>query len=109
MIISNIRKPRLGHRLSWGLLSCMAVSVVLASTILLPRSSAADAVLVNLTASPTSPRPGDIVSFTISYSNPSASPVHNVTVFERLPLELVFISSKPFYDGVSLPETGFLS
>jgi len=54
-----------------------------------------------------SPKPGEIVNFTITYSNDMSGTAYNVTIFERIPSNLTFVSSKPFYDGVSDPETGF--
>lgn len=86
----------------------MVVSVAVASILYLQRSSASDGVLLNQTVDSASPKPGDIVNFTITYSNPSLSPAYNLTVFEWLPSRLVFITSRPFYDGVSMPEAGFL-
>ncbi len=52
-------------------------------------------------------KPGDKASFTITYSNDMSETAYNVTIFEWMPLDLTFISSVPFYDGASDPETGF--
>jgi len=51
--------------------------------------------------------PGEELNFTITYSNPTSETAYNVTIFESMPAGLTFITSKPFYDGASDPETGF--
>ena len=53
------------------------------------------------------PKPGDKINFNITYSNPMSRTAYNVTIFEWMPSGLIFISSKPFYDGVSNPDEGF--
>ncbi|NIS79770.1 MAG: DUF11 domain-containing protein, partial [Anaerolineales bacterium] len=59
------------------------------------------------TANTTMASPGDRLNFSINYSNSMSETVYNVTIFEWMPAGLSLISSTPFYDGASDPETGF--
>ncbi len=66
-----------------------------------------DQMTLEKTVSTSFASPGEKLNFTITYSNPTSETAYNVTIFETMPADLTFITSKPFYDGASDPETGF--
>lgn len=101
------RSPTLYH-LIFTLLFILALPIVLppiANTE--PSFSFNTEMTFEKTVDSSSPKPGDKINFTITYSNNMSETAYNVTIFEWMPSTLTFISSKPFYDGVSDPETGF--
>jgi uncharacterized repeat protein (TIGR01451 family) len=69
--------------------------------------SASAAMMFETNVDSSFPKPGDVVTFTIAYSNVMDEPAYNVTVFEWMPSGLILMSSNPFYDGVSDPDNGF--
>ena len=105
MEISNHKRSRQTFRYFSLLLLCVIVFVTVAS-VAHPQDNF-PIIVLEQTVDSTSPKPGERVNFTISYSNPSGSVAYNVTLFEWIPSGLTFITSKPFYDGVSSPEEGF--
>jgi uncharacterized repeat protein (TIGR01451 family) len=68
---------------------------------------ASTAMMFNTSVDSSFPKPGDVVTFTIAYSNVVDEPAYNVTIFEWMPSGLTLMSSNPFYDGVSDPDNGF--
>jgi len=95
-------------------LYCLILFIILAfSVALLPQtstkanSSPDPGMTLSKTVEVSSLKPGERANFTITYSNVMSETAYNVTVFEWMPSGLTFVSSKPFYDGVSTPETGF--
>jgi len=96
------------YHLIFYLFFILALSIALPSIASAETSFSLDGEMtLKKTVDSTSPKPGDKVNFTITYSNDLHETAYNVTIFEWMPPNLTFISSKPFYDGVSDPETGF--
>jgi len=109
MKIPSFKKNTRSSRLLLLMLLFLAVSITVTSMFSpITDSSPAPVVTIGQTVDYANPKPGDIVNFTVSYSNPSGWTAYNVTLFEWMPSSLIFVSSKPFYDGVSDPNAGFL-
>ncbi len=72
-----------------------------------PASSLDPAMTFETTVDSNFSKPGDVVAFTIAYANFMDVAAYNVTIFEWMPSGLILLSSNPFYDGVSDPETRF--
>jgi len=108
MMISKREKHRQIFRFLSLLLVLIVVSITVTSVVYPQDNPSLDPkVILEQTVDFASPKPGDKVNFNITYSNPMSRTAHNVTIFEWIPSGLAFISSKPFYDGVSSPDEGF--
>lgn len=60
-------------------------------------------IIATKTASPSNPRRGDVVSYTLTFENPLTTAEADLTLIDRLPVGLVFIDGSATVDGAATP------
>lgn len=101
---SRFKNPKICISLT-PLLLVLALSIILPS-IAFSEPDSASFILEN-TVNTEFAKPGQEVTFTVTFSNNMDKTAYNATVFKWMSSNLAFVNSQPFYDGASDPEKGF--
>ena len=61
-------------------------------------------IIATKTASPSNPRRGDVITYTLTFQNPLTTAEADLTLIDRLPVGLVYIDGSATFDGAATPE-----